>query len=55
MYNYSYRETEMDTGISPEHTPSFMTFIILHNFKRSDFFVTVIIFFNFMISGSKFT
>ena len=20
MYNYSYRETEMDTGISPEHT-----------------------------------
>ena len=23
------------------HTPSFMTFIILHNFKRSDFFVTV--------------
>ena len=21
MYNYSYRETKMDTGISPEHTP----------------------------------
>jgi len=20
MYNYSYREAEMDTGISPEHT-----------------------------------
>jgi len=37
MYNYSCRETEMDTGISRStHTHTFIYdfFIILHNFKR---------------------
>ena len=43
MYNYSYRETEM-----------VMTFIILHNFKRTDKCWTPHIWVRLMVSNATF-